>query len=415
MKNKKYPYLDRPYPRVKLHPATIKHMKKGHPWVTKDSYTQAFPDNRTFLIGIDGRLEKEFALFIHDPAHPQVKGRLWSLLPPFVDGVKNFPKELYDRIYSAIKSRNNLEISKERDNFYLIFGEGDRIPGLFVQKLGNKVLIQYYADFWRKLGALLIHTLATVLKDYYPDERLTAYIETRNSEKENTIRRITLPGLKNDTESPNEVVLSEFGVNYRVRLDQNYDHGLYTDMSAIRKRLKKYIRGNVLNLFSYTGAYSLFSLKSGADRVVSVDLSQKYLSWLEENLKLNPELLEKDHQSMAMPVSEALIQLAQKEESFDFIVCDPPTASSDGKKTSSAIDNYDKLIPQMAKVLSKDGTLVVFQNTHKISKKKFEEKITAIAKSHRLKVIETLKMGEDCRPMPQFPEGNYLNGLVLSR
>ena len=70
MKNKKYPYLDRPYPRVKLHPATIKHMKKGHPWVTKDSYTQAFPENRTFLIGLDGRHEKEFALFIHDPNAP---------------------------------------------------------------------------------------------------------------------------------------------------------------------------------------------------------------------------------------------------------------------------------------------------------------------------------------------------------
>lgn len=413
MKNTKYPYLDRPYPRVKLHPATIKHMKKGHPWVTKDSYTAEFPGNRTFLIGMG--YEKEFALLIQDPNHPHVKARLWSLIPPFVDGVKNFPKELYDRLQSAVRSRISQGIDKERDNYYLVFGEGDRIPGLFIQKLGNKILIQHYADYWRKLGTLLNHTLAAILKDYYPDERFTAYVETRNNEMENTIRRITMPGVRNDTASPNEVILSEFGVKYIVRFDQNYDHGLYTDMSAIRKRMTKYMKGSVLNLFSYTGAYSLYSMKSGAESVVSVDLSPKYLSWLEENLDLNPDLNRESHQSLEMPVSEALSKLAAEKKQFDFIICDPPTASSDGKKTTNALDNYDKMIPQMMKVMSQDGVMVVFQNTHKVTKKKFEEKITAIAKSKGLKVIENLKMAEDCKPLSQFPEGNYLNGLVLSK
>lgn len=415
MSEKNYSILSRPYPRVKLHPATIKYLSKGHPWITEDSFTKSFPDERVFLIGLEGKDEKEFAIILHDPTHKTVKARAWSLVPPFVEGIKDFPQELYRRLDVAFKVRRNLEIEKERDNYYLVFAEGDRLPGLMIQKLGSHLLIQHYAGFWKKLEAPLLEKLGVLLKDYFPGERISAFIENRNDSRQNTMRRVSIPGIKNDLTTPPNFTLKEFGINYQLHFDQNYDHGLYTDMSAIRKRIKKYIKGNVLNLFSYTGAFSLYSLANGAESVTSIDLSRKYLDWLEHNLTLNPELEVSRHQSICANVHQGLEQLSQDKSQFDLIICDPPTSSSDGKKTDNVLNSYTQLIPAMAKVMAKESHLIVFQNTHQTSKKKFEERITALAKESGLKVVESLKMGEDARPIPQFPEGNYLNGLVLKK
>ncbi len=415
MNDKNYSILGRPYPRVKLHPASIKHLSKGHPWITEDSFTKDFPADRVFLIGTEGKDEKEFAVLLNDPSHKNIKARAWSLVPPFIEGIKNFPYDLYQRLELAFKVRRNLNIHEERENYYLVFGESDRIPGLMIQKLGHHLLIQEYAGFWKKLEGPLLEKLGVLMKEYFPGERILAFIENRNDVKQNTIRRVSIPGIKNDITTPLHFVLKEFGINYQLHFDQNYDHGLYTDMAAIRKRLDKYISGKVLNLFSYTGAFSLYSLSKGAEHVTSVDLSSKYLEWLKSNLDLNPQLDQSKHRSLCMSVSASLQQLKAQKDFFDLIICDPPTASSDGKKTCHILNSYTELIPAMASILSADGSMVVFQNSHHTSKKKFEERITALAKESKLKVVESLKMGEDARTAPQFPEGNYLNGLVLKR
>ena len=415
MNDKNYSILGRPYPRVKLHPASIKHLSKGHPWITEDSFTKDFPADRVFLIGTEGKDEKEFAVLLNDPSHKNIKARAWSLVPPFIEGIKNFPYDLYQRMELAFKVRRNLNIHEERENYYLVFGESDRIPGLMIQKLGHHLLIQEYAGFWKKLEGPLLEKLGVLMKEYFPGERILAFIENRNDVKQNTIRRVSIPGIKNDITTPLHFVLKEFGINYQLHFDQNYDHGLYTDMAAIRKRLDKYISGKVLNLFSYTGAFSLYSLSKGAEHVTSVDLSSKYLEWLKSNLDLNPQLDQSKHRSLCMSVSASLQQLKAQKDFFDLIICDPPTASSDGKKTCHILNSYTELIPAMASILSADGSMVVFQNSHHTSKKKFEERITALAKESKLKVVESLKMGEDARTAPQFPEGNYLNGLVLKR
>ncbi len=112
--HKNYSILDRPYPRVQLHPASIKYLSKGHPWITEDSFTKEFPAERTFLIGTEGKDQKEFAILMHDPEHKNIKARAWSLVPPFIDGIKQFPKELHARLELAFKVRRNLNIARHR-------------------------------------------------------------------------------------------------------------------------------------------------------------------------------------------------------------------------------------------------------------------------------------------------------------
>jgi 23S rRNA (cytosine1962-C5)-methyltransferase len=173
----------------------------------------------------------------------------------------------------------------------------------------------------------------------------------------------------------------------------------------------------MLNLYSYTGAFSLWAMKLGAKFVASVDLSPKYIEWLQQNLGLNPDLNSAQHESLTMSVDEALDKLKAEEKKFDFIVCDPPSSSSDGEKRTSAIKSYKDLLSKMDKVLNPKGRIVVFLNTHQVTNQKFEKTIQENLSELKLnyKLGTRLSLGQDCPTLKGFPEGSYLKGIVLEK
>lgn len=391
-------------PKVKLHPASCKYLKLGHPWITEDSYTKRFPLKDFFLIGSDEKTRQDIALLINDPNHKMVKARLWSLdkeewnIP--------FDELLVKRMITALDKRQ--DILKERDNAFIINAESDFLPGLLIQKVKNELVIQYYALFWTKKEDLIIKTL----KSYYPELK-EIWIQERNFDQAKAIRSI------NGSES-SEFVIQEFGLNYQIKINRHYDFGIYSDMSAIRKAMSNYLdnKKSLLNLFSYTGAFSVFALNKGYENVVSVDLSSKYLSWLEENIKLNPALNPDLHTSLCMPSEKAMDKLISENKKFEVIVCDPPSASSDGNKVSNALKSYEKLLPQMLELLDeKNGQIFAFLNTHAISWNKFEEKLKNIIDQSKFKnqviIGKRFKLSEDCLPLKGFHEGDYLKGFLI--
>jgi 23S rRNA (cytosine1962-C5)-methyltransferase len=175
---------------------------------------------------------------------------------------------------------------------------------------------------------------------------------------------------------------------------------------------------SLLNLFSYTGAFSVYCLGMDFENVVSVDLSPKYLAWLDENLALNPQLKKDNHSSLCMPSERAMDKLISEKMKFEVIVCDPPSASSDGNKISSALKSYENLLPQMLELLDEEkGQIFAFLNTHTISWTKFEEKLKAIVEASRFKnkiiIGKRFKLSEDCVPLKGFHEGDYLKGFLI--
>lgn len=386
------------YPKRELHPATLRAFKDGHPWVTIDSFSKRFPAGASFIIGINNR-GHEVALLLNDPGHPEIKARLWGLLPL---KQPDFEKDLLFRFERAFSKRTE-ELRNERENYYLVFGEGDQIPGLFIQKMGKAILVHYYSGFWKKHEAQWLKVFKAAWKG---NEEI--WIQERNKEQKVDIRSLG--------KGEAEFTLKEFGLNYKITLGSNYDYGIYTDMSSVRKRLLPFIEqeAKVLNLYCYTGAYSLFSLKNGAKEVVSVDLSSKYLDWLDQNIALNPELDKNKHRSVNLAVKEALREFKNKNELFDLIICDPPSASSDGNKMSSAFKAYDELFPRLTELLSEKGKLLIFINTHQVSFSKWRQKVTDLAsKTPNLKILKEFHLEEDCTRIKNFPEGDYLKGILL--
>jgi 23S rRNA (cytosine1962-C5)-methyltransferase len=398
-------------PECLIHPISMKLIRQGHPWITADSFSNRFPRQSEFIIAMDDR-KKPMALLIHDPNHKNVKARVWTTKYPFEREAEHFTASIQARLEQAFEKRAKESALKERENYYLVFGEADQLPGIFILRLKDRVLIQFYSSFWTKYKSIV----QTTLQEAFPelkDENVWIQLrgETRELQK--------LPTNSVDAGRRDEFHLQEFGLQYLVRLGSSYDHGLYTDMSSVRYSLKKFITPDsaVLNLYCYTGAFSLWAMKLGAKQVTSVDLSPKYIEWLQQNLGLNPDLNSQQHEAMTMSVEEALVKLRTDNKTFDFIICDPPSSSSDGEKRTSAIKVYKDLISKMDKILNPQGKLVVFLNTHQVSGAKFEKTIQEVLSELKLnyKLGMRLTLGQDCPSLKGFPEGSYLKGLVLEK
>ncbi|QDK42205.1 hypothetical protein DOM21_12260 [Bacteriovorax stolpii] len=396
--------MNKPIPKVNLHPASCKYLKLGHPWITEDTYTKRFPKEAFFLIGVDEKNRQDVALLINDPLHKTVKARLWSLNK--AEWTLDFKDVLKSRMKAAIDKRR--APMKERENIFLINGESDELPGLLIQLLKDEVMIQYYALFWKDKEDLVLENL----KENLPHLQ-EIWVQERNFDQAKSIRSI-------NGKDSSEFTLTEFGLNYRIKINQHYDFGIYSDMSAIRKNMRPYLEGqkSLLNLFSYTGAFSVYCLGMGFDKVTSVDLSSKYLAWLDENIALNPSLNSSHHTSLCMPSERAMDKLISEGAKYEVIVCDPPSASSDGNKVSNAIKSYETLLPQMLELLDTEkGKIFAFLNTHAISWNKFEEKLKAIVDSSKFKnqvvIGKRFKLNEDCLPLKGFHEGDYLKGFLI--
>jgi 23S rRNA (cytosine1962-C5)-methyltransferase len=397
-------------PECLIHPVSVKLIRSGHPWITADNFSNRFPRHSEFIVATDDR-KRPMALLMHDPFHKNIKARVWSTKFPFDREAQHFTASIQGRLDLAFEKRIQQKELKERENYYLTFGEADQLPGLFILRLKDRVLIQFYTSFWNRYKSIIQTTIQEVFSEI-KDENVWFQLrgETRELQK--------LPANSTDPERRDEFHIQEFGLQYLIKLGSSYDHGLYTDMSSIRHALAKLVNPEtqLLNLFSYTGAFSLWAMKLGA-KATSVDLSPKYIEWLQQNLDLNPELDHKSHEALTMSVEEALSKLEQDGKTFNLIICDPPSSSSDGEKRTSAIKSYKDLLQKMDSRLSQYGKLIIFLNTHQVNSQKFEKTIQDNLKELGLnyKLLHRLSLGQDCPTLKGFPEGSYLKGLVLEK
>ena len=399
-----------------IHPHSQKYLGQGHFWVTSDRFSAEFPPAPGLMAALDHKKRPKWIL-LNDPNHSEVKARLWGEYSNAKIKTTNFWQEFESRLGDSIDFRLKQRLSEERDNYYLVFAEGDRLPGLFIQKLGDVVLTQIYCSFWKMQDRILSKIIQRICQDKFPTEALQYLFQSRNKQQKLEVSKLDYKGKLHALSDEVDLTINEFDLCYNLKFGKFYDFGIYSDMSSIRAKIIPYFKPGqkTLNLFSYTGAFSLQALKAEHTEVHSVDLSPQYMKALEENIEVNKLDLSK-HVSHIEPVSNALKKFEKENVNFDHIICDPPSASSDGKKVSSALKNYDELIPAISKIMNKGGYAYLFLNTHQVTWKKFEEKINKnISLDESLTIEKRFNLSEDCRRIKGFPEGDYLKGILLKK
>lgn len=402
--------------RCPLHHQTIKHLKKGHFHITKDSFSEKFPKEKKnfFIIGIDQQ-KKPIGIFLNDPKSKKIKARLWDFHVSKDFTLKEFHRELLKRLEDSFKKRKK---DFKRNNYFLSFGESDFIPGIKIINLNNIIVIQNNMPFWNEHKKDFIRLTQIALRNIIPKKKtLGIWWQNRNLEGNKNWEYFGILSQK----PVEEVIIKEFEIQYKVSFKTFYDFGFYTDMSEIRKKISFVFNSSPnlkgLNLFSYTGAFSLFAA-SFNNSITSVDMSPIYQKWFRENIALNPQINDK-HELVTLPCEKALKNFTKERRQFDYIICDPPSSSSSQKSKTNTLKEYSQYIKLMDKILKPNGYLIIFLNTHQINRKKFnltiKKYLNELKLSKDYKISLELFMSDDCPIKKGFEEGDYLKGLVLKK
>lgn len=312
----------------------------------------------------------------------------------------------FSRLDKALQARRACNIIRPDNNTYrLVHGEGDRLPGLIIDIYDNAAIIQAHSvgmhmqrkDIARQLRTLYGDKLTCI---YYKSETTLPYKADLSEESG------FLYGKASD------VVATENGLKFYIDWLKGQKTGFFLDQRDNRSLIEKYSQGKkVLNMFCYTGGFSVYALRGGASMVHSVDSSERAIEMTNRNIALNfPDAA--NHEAYA---TDAFSYLRDMDNSYDLIVLDPPAFAKHKDALRNALKGYTRLNAKAMQKIKPGGILFTFSCSQAVSKDQFRLAVfTAAAQSHRfVRVLHQLHQPTDHPINIYHPEGEYLKGLVL--
>jgi 23S rRNA (cytosine1962-C5)-methyltransferase len=381
--------------KLQVSQATARIVRQGHPWVLPDRDTGSMRHLTTGqLVELVTRDGKGVGLALASPDQ-RVVARVVG--PP---GGHFDPLERLDR---ALQRRADLLGAADTDVYRLVHGEADGLPGLFVDRYGP---------------ALVVIRQSLCLAPWLPaiyDELLGRTGLDLLWEKDHLadLRRSGVTGRVVRGSAPDELVVHERGLRFGVSPFGGLATGLYPDQRPNRDELSR--RGpfpRVLNLFAYTGAFSVSALADGSRRAVDVDLSKASLKRARANVALN-DLDSSAHRTVHRDAVKYCAGLA--DDSFDLVVVDPP-ASARGGGGWSAHKGYGPLLDQVLRILAPGGTLLACLNLRSARGTRLRQlvKQRANAAGRPPAQLQAAPPGPDFPSSRGFDESRSFQGVLVS-
>ncbi|MBL7685952.1 MAG: class I SAM-dependent rRNA methyltransferase [Deltaproteobacteria bacterium] len=277
-------------------------------------------------------------------------------------------KDLFQKLQQAWKRRKPFIKEKKIEAFRLIHEEADALPDLSIEIFGEALHCILKSEPEKNFKKLLCESILEISKTDFDFPKIkfwSAYTHTSKTQRE--LKPLFL-------ETPHIFSIREFEFLYEIHLNEGLHTGLFLDQRDNRERLYHQASGKrVLNLFCYTGSFSVAALKGGAREVVSVDLSKKTLRWLERNLILNQLDLHRS-KTYAKDVFDFLEVAQKKNEKFDIIILDPPTFSR-GSRVFSTEKQLSELVLKTSSLLEDSGEMLISINTQKWTTQDFYHQV----------------------------------------
>ncbi len=388
---------------------TLEVVRAGHPWVLPDRDTSNTTD---YEVGELVKLKSPdgspgpFALV---DGFDDVAARVWSSDP---DAVTDFDEEVGMRVDEAI-GRRGLQYREltRTDLFRIVHGEADGLPGIYVDRVGPV----YRATLVGAAAWPLREHVYRSIEDLEPDAMIleVAHMTDVRQQGELPGARVVAHGAH--YVSPGERVIAlEDGLRFWCEPWEGIDTGFFADQRDNRRRaveLAKAGAGRWLNLFCHTGAYTVALVAAGAE-VVSVDISKRYLTWLDQNLALNGL----DSSRNTNLAEDARVAVANDETMYDGIIVDPPTAARSEAGFWSVRKDYEKLLADCFRRLAPGGVMLVCRNGRKRTPT-LESMVESAADTARVKLsgIEQAPPAPDYPRLAGFPEGDSFEAVWVTR
>ena len=388
------------YPEIILRKGKEQSLERFHPWVFSGAVAH-IPDNieegdTVKVLSYDGKTI--------GTGHYQI-GSIMVRMLAWGDTV--IDASLYrERLKAAYELRRALKLINRHNNAYrLVHGEGDFLPGLVVDVYGDTAVLQAHSPgmhFARDIIAAELVNLpdAGIKNVYYKSETTLPYKAHLDPQNQYIIGQYSTN------------VAEENGLKFHVDWLKGQKTGFFVDQRDNRALLEKYSHNRkVLNMFCYTGGFSVYALRGGAKLVHSVDSSAKAITLTDDNVRLNVP----DDTRHASYAEDAFKFLSAMDTEYDLIILDPPAFAKHRSALKNALIGYRKLNAKAFEKIAPGGILFTFSCSQAVSREQFRLAVfSAAAQSKRkVRILHQLTQPADHPVNIYHPEGEYLKGLIL--
>lgn len=327
-------------------------------------------------------------------------------------GVSELPQNFWqERIRAAYNVRQSLGlITTENNTYRLVHGEGDFLPGLIVDIYADTAVIQAHSIGMhchrQEIAEAIIQNVAQVDKVYYKSDDTLPHKAPIQGERVGYLIGAEKADFNGDFWA------KENGLDFRIDWLRGQKTGFFIDQRDNRALLEHYAQGKeVLNMFCYTGGFSVYALRGGAKLVHSVDVSQKAIDLVLNNVAHNFGA-DAPHEAFA---EEAFEFMAKNESKYDLIVLDPPAFAKHRDAVKNALRGYQRLNAKGIQSIRPGGILFTFSCSQAIDKDMFRLAVFSAAAQvgRKVRILHQLHQPADHPINIYHPEGEYLKGLVL--
>lgn len=394
------------YPAVRLKAGREKPVRQRHPWIFSGAIA-AIPAKAADGAIVDVCDAHGAFLargYLNRRSQIQVRLLTWDADEP-IDAA--FWRR---RLQAALDLRAALPEVRGCTALRLVNAENDFLPGLTVDRLGDYLVLQ--------AGTLAIdqrkQELATLLLELTGCQGVVERSDMAVRKLEGLSAQ---SGVLAGAPPPERVEVVEDGLVFAVDLLHGQKTGFYSDQRANRRRVAAYCAGKrVLNAFSYTGAFALHALRSGATHVTNLDSSLDALMLAEANLRRNGFDPDRQAENIVGDVFQVLRDWdAAGVADFDVIILDPPKFAQNQSAVERALRGYKEINRLALRLLRPGGVLATFSCSGLVSADLFQKVVfgAAVDANRATQVLETLRQSADHPVALTFPEGEYLKGLIV--
>lgn len=391
-------------------------LRNGHPWLFDQAINQqSFEGNPGDLAVIFDHQRRFLAIGLYDPTSP-IRVRILHQGKPTTIDAAWFEAKLT----AAVERRRPLAEKPEphrTTGYRLVYGEGDELPGLIVDRYAETLVVKLYTAAWIPYLPVIVPLLVKVQTAECVVLRLSRLVQAQPRYCYGLKDGQTLLG-----QPPTEAIhFWENGLLFAADVVQGHKTGFFFDHRPNRELVRTLAAGKtVLDLFAYTGAFSLYAAVGGAKAVTSVDISEPALAAARHNFALNqplyPQLSKIKHHTIAADVFETLEQFKRERRQFEMVIADPPSFAKSMAEVEGALQAYERLTQLALTVLEPQGLLVMASCSSRILPYEFFNTVFNAAEDADRMLWEQKRTAHalDHPVLPSFPEGAYLKCLFAT-
>ena len=413
---------------VILKPKKEESLRRFHPWVFSGAIARVLLDaSHKGDAPVEGELVcvRSSANEILGIGHWQV-GSIAVRILAF--GVEQLPSDFWcGRIRAAYKVREAIGLIRPDNNtFRLIHGEGDFLPGLIVDVYADTAVVQAHSigmhESRNEIANALMSEIPQVQNVYYKSDDTLPFKASIEGDKTGWL----ITNHQSPVTHSDEFWSVENGLEFRIDWLRGQKTGFFVDQRENRALVERYASGkDVLNMFCYTGGFSLYALRGGAKTVDSVDVSQKAIDLVNINVARNfPN--DPRHHAYAADAFDFLNEKITNHQSsitnhqspitnYDLIILDPPAFAKHRDAVKNALRGYQRINAKAIEKIRPGGILFTFSCSQAVDKEAFRLAVFSAAAQvgRKVRILHQLHQPQDHPINIYHPEGEYLKGLVL--